>query len=191
MQHRTSTRTAAGAVARLGATGLTLSAAVLVPMPAHAVTPTTSGDAENPVVVVMDYSGSMAEADADAAGTTRVDAAKAAAKDLVDAVPDGAPLGLVAYGHRTPEDCGDIETLQEVGPADKDELKDRIDGLQALGETPIGAALEQAADALEGTAGKASIVLVSDGQPSWTPSSPTASPPTRSPWRRTTPCASA
>ena len=106
-----------------GSLGLCLSAAVLAGAPALAAptsTPAADQARQQPVVVVMDHSGSMLNADADASGTTRVDAAKAATKDLIQAAP---------------------------------------------GETPVSAALQQAADALEEKE-KGTIVLVSDGQPS-------------------------
>lgn len=150
-----------------GSLGLCLSAAVLAGAPALAAptsTPTAGAGAQQPVVV-MDHSGSMLNADADAEGTTRVDAAKAATKDLIRAAPEGAELGLVAFGHRRAEDCTDIETVQPVGPVDKARLASRVDALAAHGETPVSAALQQAADALEGKE-KGTIVLVSDGQPS-------------------------
>lgn len=159
----TRTRTAATLAA-----GVLASAALLQGAPAHAETPAApaAGRTEqSPVVVVMDYSGSMLNDDADSSGTTRVDAAKDAAKDLVDAAPDGARLGFVAFGHRTREDCTDIETVHRLGTVDKGALKDRIDGLAARGETPISGALQQAAEQLQGQE-SGSIVLVSDGEPS-------------------------
>ncbi|TFI45344.1 VWA domain-containing protein, partial [Micrococcus endophyticus] len=79
--------------------------------------------------------------------------------------PRGAELGLVTFGHRRAEDCTDIETIQPVGPVDKAALTAQVDALGARGETPISAALQQAADALEEKE-KGTIVLVSDGQPS-------------------------
>lgn len=151
-----------------GSLGLCLSAAVLAGAPALAAptsTPAADQARQQPVVVVMDHSGSMLNADADASGTTRVDAAKAATKDLIQAAPEGAELGLVAFGHRRAEDCTDNETVQPVGPVDKARLAPRVDALAAHGETPVSAALQQAADALEGKE-KGTIVLVSDGQPS-------------------------
>jgi Ca-activated chloride channel homolog len=117
-----------------------------------------------PVVVVMDYSSSMLEEDADASGTTRLAAAREATSTLLDNAPDGADLGMVVYGANTVGDCTDITTLQEVGPTDVSALKKRIAGLDAVGETPIGAALLHAAQELEGIDGEKSIILVSDGE---------------------------
>ena len=106
-----------------GSLGLCLSAAVLAGAPALAAptsTPAADQPRQQPVVVVMDHSGSMLNADADASGTTRVDAAKAATKDLIQAAPEGAELGLVTFGHRLGTDDfadGDVTGLpQEAGP---------------------------------------------------------------------------
>ncbi|QQE49365.1 VWA domain-containing protein [Micrococcus luteus] len=158
-----------GTPSRRAAAGVVVAVTALAPLassaPAHAE-PAPVGQDQQPVVVVMDYSGSMLNGDADAEGITRVDAAKTAAKDLVDATPEGSQLGLVAYGHRREKDCKDIETVQPLGAVDKAALKARIDGLDAKGETPISGALTQAAEELEGKGGTGSIVLVSDGEPS-------------------------
>ncbi|MDI3329869.1 MAG: VWA domain-containing protein [Micrococcus sp.] len=143
----------------------------LLAAPAHA-TPSagTSGAPEDgqgtlqPVVVVMDYSSSMLEKDADASGTTRLAAAREATTSLLDNAPDGADLGMVVYGANTVGDCKDITTLQKVGPTDVGALKKKIAGLDAVGETPIGAALLHAAQELEGIDGEKSIILVSDGE---------------------------
>lgn len=138
----------------------------LAALPAQA-TPTAEPGVERqlqPVVVVMDYSSSMLEADADADGTTRLAAAQQATTNLLDNVPEGADLGLVVYGSNTPEDCSDITTVQQVGPTDAASLKQRIEALEAVGETPIGAALLHAADELQDVDGEKSIILVSDGE---------------------------
>lgn len=125
----------------------------------------TGGATQQPVVVVMDYSSSMLEADADSSGTTRIDAAKEATKQLIGRTPEDARLGLVVYGNNTPQDCQDISTLHEVGPVDAEALNAQIDGLEAVGETPIGAALLHAAEDLQDEEGEKSIILVSDGEP--------------------------
>ncbi|MEU3847648.1 VWA domain-containing protein [Micrococcus terreus] len=127
--------------------------------------PGTGGSTQQPVVVVMDYSSSMLEADADASGTTRIDAAKDATKQLISDTPDDARLGLVVYGNNTPQDCRDISTLHEVGPVDAGALNSQIDALEAVGETPIGASLLHAAEDLKDEEGEKSIILVSDGEP--------------------------
>ncbi|MCZ4151281.1 hypothetical protein BZG21_43620, partial [Escherichia coli] len=90
-----------------------------VPLAAtHADEQTTT----EPVVVVMDYSSSMLEKDADAKGTKRIDAAKTAAKSLIASSPEDATMGLVVYGSKSPGKCDDITTVQKPGAVDKKKL---------------------------------------------------------------------
>lgn len=117
-----------------------------------------------PVMVVMDYSSSMLAKDADGKGTTRIDAAKKATKHLINNAPQDASMGLVVYGSKTPKKCDDITTVQKPGPVDKKELAGKLDGLKAVGETPIGASLLHAAKELQQVKGPKSIILVSDGE---------------------------
>lgn len=117
-----------------------------------------------PVVVVMDYSSSMLATDADDKGTSRIDAAKKATQHLINNAPNDASMGLVVYGSKTPKKCDDITTLQKPGPVDKKGFAAKLDGLKAVGETPIGASLLHAAKELEGVEGAKSIILVSDGE---------------------------
>ncbi|GLB67256.1 vWA domain-containing protein [Arthrobacter mangrovi] len=120
-----------------------------------------------PVMVVLDASGSMLNDDAPG---LRIDAAKAAVKDLIDDVPDSARMGLMVYGTGTDSSpgakkagCSDIKTLAPVGPVDKDKLTAAVDDIKAAGYTPVGASLRAADKALAGEEGPRSIILVSDG----------------------------
>ena len=123
-------------------------------------------EAEAKAAIVMDLSGSMLEADE---GGTRLDSAKQATTELIDALPDTANIGMVVYGQTessAPDNreagCRDIQTLSPVQRIDKEDLKDKIADLEASGYTPMGNALLQAAEEL-GDSGDRSIILVSDG----------------------------
>src|SRR5829696_10221999 len=59
---------------------------------------TTAAPASTPVMVVLDASDSMTKADAPG---PRIDAAKGAIGDLVQALPDEAKVGLMAFGTST------------------------------------------------------------------------------------------
>ncbi|WP_155895097.1 vWA domain-containing protein [Corynebacterium vitaeruminis] len=116
--------------------------------------------------LILDLSGSML---ADDVGGTRLDAAKKASTELIDALPDTANLGMMVYGARESSDpdnqargCEDIEVLAPVEAIDKEGLKSKIAGVDAKGYTPIGKSLRKAADEL-GKEGERSIILVSDG----------------------------
>lgn len=126
------------------------------------------------VLIVMDASRSMAKPAGD--GGSRLDAAKASLRALIDGLPDDARVGLRLYGHRVSgagrtEGCRDTELVAPVGPLDRAALKDQIDAYHAVGSTPIGRALRAAADDLRGT-GPKSIVLVSDGGDNCSPPDP-------------------
>ncbi len=118
------------------------------------------------VLFIMDFSGSMLRSDG--AGSTRIVAAKKAMTTIVNALPDeGLDVGLRVYGHRVPSSdktkaCTDSELVVPVDRLDKKRLVDTVNGLDALGETPIGLSLQQAAkDIPKGYA--STIILVSDG----------------------------
>lgn len=132
------------------------------------------GGPQAPLVLVMDASGSMETTDGE--GRTLLDGAKDALGEVIAALPDGTPTGLLVYGHRVPNTdevngCRDTELIHPVEPLDRQALLAAVDGFEAKGFTPIGRALEEAAAALppEGTR---SIVLVSDGEDTCTPPDP-------------------
>jgi Ca-activated chloride channel homolog len=114
------------------------------------------------VMVAIDVSRSMQATDV---APTRIDAAKAAAKQFVDLLPARINVGLVKFG-------GAASVV--VPPTiDRDELKVAIDGLQLEDATAIGDAVLTCLDAItvfsKSTTAKgdqpapARIVLMSDG----------------------------
>lgn len=109
-------------------------------------------------------------------GSTRLDAAKAAVDDLVDVLPADAQVDLRVYGASVSGagrrvGCRDTQLLVPVGPLDRDALRERVDGLEGRGRTPIGRALRAAARDLP-SAGKRTVVLVSDGGDNCAPPDP-------------------
>jgi Ca-activated chloride channel homolog len=105
-----------------------------------------------PVMIVLDASGSMNQDDAPG---PRIDAAKAAVKNLVTGLPADAQVGLMVYGTSTGSTdaekaagCQDISTLIPVSTLDTAALTAAVDGVHASGYTPIGNALRAASDAL-------------------------------------------
>lgn len=129
-----------------------------------------------PTVLVVDSSGSMAEADAPG---PRIDAAKQASSALMSALPEGTPTALVTYGSNTDdmpesqaESCRDITLLRSLAPLEGDAdgrggaVDTAIEGLAPGGFTPIGRALETAAAELAASdvEGEKAIVLISDGE---------------------------
>ncbi len=148
---------------------LALAAASFALVPAAAVA------AEPPsVLIVMDGSGSMKRLDS--AGTPLVDGAKQAVRGLIDRLPADARVGLRVYGTEVAGNdktagCRDSRLVAPVAPLDKARLTAAVDDIRAVGFTPIGYALEQAAKDLP-AAGPRTIVLVSDGEDTCTPPDP-------------------
>ena len=108
--------------------------------------------------MIVDASGSMA---ARLGTETRLDAARRVLLDRLAGWKPDTRLALVAYGHRRPSDCGDIETLVPLGRIDLARTKRRLGDLRARGMTPLSAALRHAAGLLPKDGG--TIFLVSDG----------------------------
>lgn len=138
-----------------------------VPGSPHRQASTTSVASIPPTALILDASDSMLTADAPG---KRIDAAKSAATGLVEAVPAGSKLAVLAYGAGTGNSpaehaagCQDITTLVPLGDADRANATAAINRLTPRGFTPIAEALTRAAGVLP-KQGEASIVLVSDGE---------------------------
>jgi Ca-activated chloride channel family protein len=106
------------------------------------------------VVIATDRSGSMQAKDV---APDRLTAARDAAVDFVDAVPDGVKVGAIAFNQ--------APTVLISPTDDKGDVKAAIETIQAAGTTATGDALAQAIKLLRG-GGKApsAIVLLSDGK---------------------------
>jgi Ca-activated chloride channel family protein len=150
---------------------LLLGALLAVPAVAHAQTT----DTRNRALIVLDASKSMNE---DAGnGGTRLDAAKKAFDELVQRLPEGAPIGLRVYGSKVAEvskaqACKDTELTIPVGPLDKGKMTGTVRALEGKGRTPIGASLLATPDDLGSSEGRRSVVLVSDGGDNCAPPDP-------------------
>ena len=130
---------------------------------------------ERSVLLILDSSKSMNEPAGDGSGT-RLDVAKAATKELLEAVPEDAAVGLRVYGSEVAEagraaGCRDTELVIPVGPVERDEVAEVVDGLQGKGRTPIGRSLLAAADDLP-AGGRRTVILVSDGGDNCAPPDP-------------------
>jgi Ca-activated chloride channel homolog len=138
-----------------------------------ALLPTTAavaGEHEEPtrLQLVLDSSGSMNER---AQGGTRLQIAKRALSQVIRGLPPEAETGLRVYGATVdtgPGACTDSQQVVAPGTDNRAELLAAVRDYKALGETPIGYALQQAAKDL-GSEGRRTIVLVSDGEPTCDP----------------------
>ncbi|MBZ6075430.1 vWA domain-containing protein [Microvirga puerhi] len=110
-------------------------------------------------VLVIDASNSMwGRID----GKAKMDIARDAVSSLVDALPKGSRLGIVAYGHRRAADCNDIETVMPIGAVDKTKVQAVASKLTPRGKTPITASLKEAAGLL-GAGKPGNVIIVTDG----------------------------
>ncbi|GAA3628750.1 VWA domain-containing protein [Streptomyces chitinivorans] len=128
--------------------------------------PQTVAEGNASLVMVLDSSGSMAEDDG--SGGTRIESARRAVGEVVDALPDGHPTGLRVYGADREEGCTDTRLVRPVEPLDRAAVKRAVAEVEPRGDTPIGLALRRAAEDLPEASGgpldRRTILLVSDGE---------------------------
>ncbi len=117
-------------------------------------------EADADTLLVIDMSNSMW---GQIEGVAKVEIAREALEGLVASLPDGAPTGLMAYGHRRKGDCGDVELVAPITPLDRDALTRAVAEMKPRGKTPITEALRQAVDTLNASDRPARLVLLSDG----------------------------
>lgn len=124
-----------------------------------------AGTGPTHLVLVLDSSGSMKEK---AEGGTKIEAARKALLKVIDGLPADAPVGMRVFGAKVfsrtdPGACDDTQLVVPMGTDNRDELKAAATAYKPYGETPIPAALREAAKDL-GSTGERAIVLVSDGE---------------------------
>jgi hypothetical protein len=119
------------------------------------------------VLIVLDASGSMNQPMPE--GRTRLEAAKAAIGDVLDALPADARLGLRVYGHQSSpnrKDCEDSELVAGFAPIGEAKVAiiAKLAEIRARGYTPIMRSLQLAAQDIGGEpSSERTVVLVSDG----------------------------
>ncbi len=99
---------------------------------------------------------------------TRFSWAKEALQNVIAELDEDTQFGVVVFGHRVPhtrpeESCQDIEMLVPFGShtaADRERIITRIGRLSAMGNTPLAASTEYAANAQT----QARVVLLTDGE---------------------------
>ncbi|NCD18591.1 MAG: VWA domain-containing protein [Actinobacteria bacterium] len=126
---------------------------------------------DDPIVIVMDTSGSMNDADPDSTdGATKLETAKAAIIGLLKEM-DGAEVALVTYpagaaGRTMPEidDCPTGRWMIDLTPLDVASATAAVRSITADGETPTGPTLEAVGHRLIQTGiTRATVILVTDG----------------------------
>ena len=111
-------------------------------------------------MIVLDGSGSMwGQID----GVAKLEIARKTLREVLKGVPKSTELGLIAYGHREKGNCKDIELIVPVAFGTALTIADKVDNLKFLGKTPLSAAVQMAAEKLNYTEDKATIILITDG----------------------------
>jgi Ca-activated chloride channel family protein len=128
------------------------------------------------VLLVLDSSRSMRAPAGDGSGS-RMDAAKAAVDEVLDTVPDDAPLGLRVYGARVAgqgraKACADTELVAPVEAGDRAQVRSAVQALEGKGRTPIGRSLLATPDDFGDDGRTHQVILVSDGLDNCSPPSP-------------------
>jgi Ca-activated chloride channel family protein len=124
----------------------------------------TAGSDVGEFVIILDCSGSMNDRLPD--GSSKWDAARRAAVELIKSIPEGRQLSLIAYGLDASRECKSIDILRTLSPLqdhDKTSLERVISGLRASGHTPISGALRVAGQQLSRSGLLSSVVLITDG----------------------------
>ena len=116
---------------------------------------------EASVLFVLDLSGSMW---GQIEETPKIEIAREAMRDVLVDLPGYVDVGLAAYGHRSKEDCEDIEVVAPLGQQTAIELSSSLDLLSPKGQTPLARALLAAFDEVAMRRGSVYVVLISDGE---------------------------
>ncbi|RBP48400.1 vWA domain-containing protein [Arenicella xantha] len=115
---------------------------------------------ESRVVFILDGSNSMwGQVD----GKAKIAIAQEVLGDVTTQLPKDTAIGLAAYGHRSKDDCGDIEMLLPIKQRQPSEFATTVASVVPKGKTPIEGALEFVAGQLGSSGAKTHLVLVSDG----------------------------
>ncbi|MBZ0113457.1 MAG: VWA domain-containing protein [Thermoanaerobaculia bacterium] len=121
--------------------------------------PVWAGEAS--VLFVLDGSGSMWGR---VEGRPKIEVAREALATVLTDLPAYVDVGLVAYGHRSKEDCEDIALVAPLGEKSASELKTVIRGVEPRGQTPLSRSLLVAFDEVATRPGMVHVVLISDGE---------------------------
>jgi len=132
----------------------------LIAAPALSQDAASEREAGPDTMIILDGSGSMW---GQIEGRAKIEIARDALTGLLADWPEGRAVGLMAYGHRSEGDCGDIETLRAPGALDRDAMVAALGSVTPTGKTPIGAAVQRAAETLSSADRPASVILVTDG----------------------------
>ena len=124
--------------------------------------PAAAQEAADPgrTIIVLDASGSMWGA---IDGRPKLEIARETVARVLEGIDPARELGLMAYGHRRRGDCADIELIVPPAPGTAAAIVAATAEMRFQGRTPLTDAVRAAAQALNYTEDRATVVLVTDG----------------------------
>lgn len=122
----------------------------------------TPSFAASNVLFILDGSGSMwGRID----GKPKIEVAKTVLEDVIKGLPESSKTGFMVYGHRSKNDCEDVELMIPVVGNSVDFIVKDLAAVQPKGKTPISFALEKSRMVFKPLKGQDNaVVLVSDGE---------------------------
>jgi Ca-activated chloride channel family protein len=116
------------------------------------------------IMLVFDASQSMAAADDSKEGLRRIDSVRAALARILPRVAPRRRLGLLSYGPGDLPVCANVmlQLLPQSNAGKR--ISDIVGALTPGGQTPLAAAVRQAAEALGHRERPATIVVLTDGE---------------------------
>lgn len=132
--------------------------------PGTLVTRVDRPEVRHHVYLILDVSGSMR---AQIEGKMKLDIARGAVEDMMQALPEGTRVAVRAYGHRKRSiDPGADEDTELILPwmeVDAEKVMSTLNSLRPRGKTPMAVSLKQAAGDVGRGKGKTLLVLLTDG----------------------------
>lgn len=123
--------------------------------------PANAAPGADNLVVILDGSGSMW---GQLEGKAKIQIARDVLSDIILALPLNLHVGLVAYGHRSKNDCSDVQVMVPLGPLNKQKMIRTLKSINPKGKTPIALSVEQTVKKAGSAEGETAILLVSDGK---------------------------
>jgi Ca-activated chloride channel homolog len=111
-------------------------------------------------MLILDASGSMQDK---IDGKPKITIAVEVISDIINNWNPATQTGLLAYGHNNKNNCNDIEVLISPESINKNQFIQQINAIKPMGTTPLSASVIRAAEALNFTHDKATVVLITDG----------------------------
>lgn len=96
-------------------------------------------------------------------GRPKIELAKEVLIKLVNDLPTRVNTGVTVYGHRSENDCADIQDISPIGIMDRRDITEKITSITPKGKSPLTAVLRHVTDLIKEYDGPKTIILISDG----------------------------